>query len=243
MSKRRKSYRSKKAPGEKELIIRLVIMLFASVAMLVGIFFLSVPVLSRIVTFWDVIAPPKEVDTARKDTIPPPAPFVADAPSAVNTNFINLEGYAEAGATVKLYLNNGLAEQTLTDKNGDFEFEDLELHEGTNTIYTIAVDQAENESKKSKTFTVVVDKEPPELTVSEPADSFETDDARLELKGSTEPDASVFVNKHQAVVNREGSFSYNTLLKEGENKLLVEAVDRAGNKTVQELTVTYTPEN
>ncbi len=244
MTKRkRKSYRKKNTSGEKELITRLVIMLVASVALLFGIFFLSVPVLSRLVTFWDIIAPPQDVRQDNSDTIAPPAPFVADAPSAVNSKFINLQGYAEAGATVKLYLNSSEAASTIVDSNGDFEFKDIALYEGTNTLYVQAVDQAGNESEKSDTFTVVQDKEKPELTLEEPENGFETSDARLEIKGTTEPNASVFVNQHQAVVQPNGNFVFNTLLNEGENTLIIEAVDRAGNKTVQELTVTYTPES
>jgi hypothetical protein len=238
MTRRTRKHQTRSS-SEKELLMRLLIMLGASIALLVGIFFLSVPVLSRLVTFWDIISPPKEAQQSSEDTISPQAPFISNFPSAVNEKFIDLQGYAESGSTVELYLNDDLAEKTITDSNGDFEFKDIALYEGTNTFYAKAIDQAGNESPESEAFAVILDKEPPELVVNQPKDGFSTNDERMEISGTTEPNASVFVNQHQAVVQSDGSFSLSILLSEGENELVIEAVDRAGNKSTQELVGNY----
>ncbi len=241
MARRTRKYRSKHF-NEKELLVRLLLMLGASVVLLVGIFFLSVPVLSGMVSFWDLLSPPKEVQPSLEDTIPPQAPFISNFPSAVNENFIDLHGYAEAGATVKLYLNEKSAEKTIADNNGEFEFKNIALHEGTNAFYAIAVDQAGNESLESKPFAIVLDREPPDLIIEQPESDFSTDDEKIVVSGVTDPDASTFVNQHQAIVQSDGTFYLNILLDEGLNTLVVEAMDRAGNKTTQELSGTYTRE-
>lgn len=78
-----------------------------------------------------------------------------------------------------------------------------------------------------------VDKEPPELSVSEIYDGYETRLERLDLRGTTEEEAAVTFNG-EAILNDKGYFSVPFVLKEGENPYCIEVHDEAGNVTRME---------
>ena len=74
-----------------------------------------------------------------------------------------------------------------------------------------------------------------------PIKGFVSTENEIMVKGKTEEKATVTVNERFVVVGSEGNFEYSLTLSEGENKILIVAIDKAGNKTEKELKVTYTP--
>ncbi len=60
---------------------------------------------------------------------------------------------------------------------------------------------------------------------------------KVEIKGETEPGISIIVNansqKEEIVSTKEGIFTYNFQLKEGENKISFVAKDNAGNESAE----------
>jgi hypothetical protein len=79
------------------------------------------------------------------------------------------------------------------------------------------------------------------LTVTAPADNATVTSPNLTVRGVTKPGAEVSVNETDVVANGNGNFSANITLEEGDNYIVVVAVDVDGQVAEAELTATYTP--
>lgn len=70
---------------------------------------------------------------------------------------------------------------------------------------------------------------------------------KVEIKGETEPGISILVNANsqmeEIVSTKEGIFTYNFQLKEGENKIYFVAKDSAGNESAQSKVYTIIYDN
>lgn len=64
----------------------------------------------------------------------------------------------------------------------------------------------------------------------------------LKVSGKTKPKATVVVNEKEITADKEGNFSLNITLDEGENLISILAYDEDGNYAEEELTVNYEPE-
>jgi hypothetical protein len=76
-------------------------------------------------------------------------------------------------------------------------------------------------------LTMVLDADPPVLSVTFPDDPVQGD--RLRLDGTAEPGAEVFVGGAAVRTGTGGEFSHEVPLERGVNVVVVEAVDTAGN--------------
>lgn len=79
------------------------------------------------------------------------------------------------------------------------------------------------------------------LSVSSPKSGATVRSANLAVRGKTKARAEVFVNDMETTADAVGNFSANLTLEEGENYILVVAIDEMGNAAEKELTVTYDP--
>ena len=75
------------------------------------------------------------------------------------------------------------------------------------------------------------------LTISEPLDNEIINTSVVTVKGTTLPNASVFVNDKELKADAKGAFSTSVSLDEGENILSIVANDENGNFVEKELTV------
>lgn len=98
-------------------------------------------------------------------------------------------------------------------------------------------EQDETEESFKEKMGVLSDLTPPKLSIISPANGFKTETKTAVVKGETEKGAKILVNGKEAK-NKEGKFSLEVSLKEGENKIKVESIDKAGNKTVKSIIVT-----
>jgi len=95
------------------------------------------------------------------------------------------------------------------------------------------------ENRKESVFSgpreirVVKDVKPPVMEVEMPPSVLKMRDNKTdyELKGKTEKEASVFVNSIAVVITEQGEFSYSLKLKNGNNVIIIESIDLAGNIT------------
>jgi hypothetical protein len=78
------------------------------------------------------------------------------------------------------------------------------------------------------------------LTV-DTADGLVVKTNKLAIKGTTAPQAEVFVNDLDLKADAAGLFAGTLTLEEGANPISVTAVDDAGNSAETELTVNYEP--
>jgi len=170
------------------------------------------------------------------------APPVLDSfPEATASANIIISGIASKQQTINLYINNDLTNTTKAGDNGRFSFKET-IKQGENTIQAKAV-MGEKESDFSNIIVTAFKNAPPSLNVNFPTDdqSYSKDQNIADIRGITDTDVKVTVNGFWAITDDSGNFSYSLPLQDGENKIKVEAVDIAGNKTGKEIRVTYSP--
>lgn len=79
----------------------------------------------------------------------------------------------------------------------------------------------------------------PRLEIYSPTDNQRVTESQVVVKGRTDPDNSVSVNRNLTQLNDQGEFSYRLRLVSGENKIVVEATNRLGRKSSQARTVYF----
>lgn len=176
------------------------------------------------------------------DIVPPPIPQFTQPPEATSKDKVTLEGVTEPGATVKLFVNGPEKGSTTADNDGKFTFADIQLLSGNNTIFAKATDSTSNESEKSRTLTIVYDKDKPKIEITEPKDgeTVKNLNRRVMVKGKSNEQVEVKINGNVAIVNPDNTFELLLGVDDdGKVDIKIEAVDKAGNKTEQEITITY----
>jgi len=101
-----------------------------------------------------------------------------------------------------------------------------ELNSGSNEFAIRSTDIVGNHIDVVKT--IVRDSTVPKLILTSPEEGSWTNISQVEVKGITEIGATVFVNG-EPVQTYSGRFASMLFLTEGENRITVDAVDRAGN--------------
>src|SRR4030042_3042007 len=176
----------------------------------------------------------------KNDTTPPAPPRFNLLPEATNKKTIDINGTAEEGATVKIFINDR-EESVLSDKNGQFNL-NITLTKGENKISAIAKDLAGNESQKNDEKIIIFDEESPKLEIITPENNkqfFGSKERQVVIKGTSEEGVSVTINDRVVVVEDDGSFSFATSLSEGDNTFAIKAQDKAGNTTEISLTLKF----
>lgn len=185
----------------------------------------------------------EETTSVARDTLPPPPPLIDPLPEATNSAILEIVGEAEASSELSLFLNGETVKQMVIGDGGTFRVGDINLNEGDNNIYAVAVDMAGNKSQESVRQTITLDKEPPELSIEFPQNdqTLSGDEREIVIKGKTEEDAVITVNERKVVVDLNGSFETSYSLADGTNSIIIIAKDKAGNQTKEELVVNYRP--
>ena len=176
------------------------------------------------------------------DRIAPPPPVFSQVPEAVKDKKLTLNGITEPSATVKLYVNGPEKAQTTADNDGRFTFVDIELNSGNNTLFAKAADANQNESEKSKTFTIAFDDKKPEIDILVPKNGEEISnlDKRVLVQGKLNEEAEVKINGRQAVVKSDHTFELLLGVNEGNVEIKIEAKDKAGNVATESIFIKYT---
>jgi hypothetical protein len=172
--------------------------------------------------------------TVYLDTTPPTVTVTAPKVDGYTTNqdAVVVTGTTEPGATVKV--NDQIADNVA----GAFSKE-VKLGASQNKITVVVTDSVGN--AVSKEFFVSKDTIPPELTVQSPKDGAVVNAqslGKVEVRGKTEPGATVYVNGERAGLAGI-SFQAYVWLAQGNNTIDVVAYDEAGNMEPVTLSVTY----
>jgi bacillopeptidase F len=168
-------------------------------------------------------------------------PVLNSFPQATSSANIVISGLASKNQMINLYLNDNLINSSKSGDDGKFIFKTT-IKAGYNTIYAkVYVDGKESES--SNIINTAFKSAPPSLNIDTPSDgqSFSKDQNIVEIKGTTDIDVKVTVNGFWAITDNSGNYSYNLLLQNGENKVVVIATDTAGNKAEKDIKVNYSP--
>jgi hypothetical protein len=169
----------------------------------------------------------------------PPEPWDLDPPQGTVTRKYQflLNGTTDAGTVLR-----SQGEEWEVSPNGTFShWVTLGDSEGEQTIKLRLTDLAGNENIFD--YVVIVDRTPPSLTVDTDPDYRDfpyVNTSQVRVFGESEPNATVtvLINSQpvgEAVVNETGMWSIDVELVLGENDLLVDAWDPAGNRASVEI--------
>lgn len=141
-------------------------------------------------------------------------------------------GITEAEVQLNVQGNN-----VTVGADGSFQVP-IVLIPGDNQISLKATDRAGNVAQIVRK--VKYDPVKPFLTISFPPENFVTHEPKIEVSGVTKAESIVRVNQKQIFVDPAGAFKEVVPLKEGKNRILIEAVAPNGDKLQATRTVTYT---
>lgn len=133
-----------------------------------------------------------------------------------------------SGRTVEISLNGVLAATVTPDAEGLFAAP-LTLRDGPNAIAFTLVAGKDVIARSS--YTIVLDRQPPTLTVTKPRAGDAVDGPNVVVQGAAEAGATVIVNERQIVAAQDGSFTDTFSAAPGSLTVIVIARDRAGNET------------
>jgi len=179
----------------------------------------------------------------QEDTIPPRTPSYSVPISATKESSLEISGYGESASKVIAVVNG--TEYTTVDisEGGDFSLS-IELSDGENKIALYSKDAAENESSLGKEYNVIKDSTIPEVEWNSPEDNkivTNLRDKQIKVEGTLNETAKVYLNDTIVFVDDEGNFEDQFNLNDGENTLILKAVDRAGNEVEMTRKVTFKP--
>lgn len=235
------SLRAEEISAYRKFAVTLIVILgFAAF-----LYFWGVQIVATLGSVWTKFAPESPSAKTEEKESYVGAPRLDPMPSAINNlSLFSVSGFANNGVDIIILINDEEAKKVLADASGRFEAKDLKLQEGENKISAQAVSVNGQKSQPAKVISIVFDKTPPELAITEPIDGAEfkgSEQTWVVVSGATEPNCLITINEHQAIVDLEGNFRFQLRLSEGENPLKITAKDEAGNETVVELTVKYLP--
>lgn len=219
---------------KKKLLAQTFMYIGIAIVVLVMFIFLILPGFFSLITkLFDSSTP-----FAPEDKIPPQVPIISAPVPATNSASLKITGFGEPKSDLIFVLNNRNMSPEKIKEDGSFEKE-ITLELGENVLRAYSIDEAKNESSVTKDYKISYDNAPPELANIEPANdsSFETkNNQNITIKGEVkdETEVKIYINK-RLVLPKEGKFSYDLRLNEGENKIEIEAIDKALNTTKQEL--------
>ena len=157
-----------------------------------------------------------------------------DEVNYTNEDSILVEGMVTADGKVNIYVNDEKVASGDAENNR-FAIE-VELPLETNTIMATAeMDGVETEP--SKAVTVIKDKEAPVLEVIEPEDNKKMKEEVVHVRGSVVDNVGIeklLINDEEIEVDEDGNFHKRLLVDQGENLIVIRAVDLAGNERVVE---------
>ena len=96
----------------------------------------------------------------------------------------------------------------------------------------------------SNTVTVAFVKDAPKLEITSPEGETTISQRKqnpVTVKGKTDPGDKVYINDRLSFVSADGSFSGQVQLSEGDNTIVVRALNAAAVETTMEVLVHYTP--
>jgi hypothetical protein len=221
---------------KKRLIFTGILILFFVYALLAWI----LPALIGGLSFLNHSSTPKSNKSSTDNvTIAPP---ILNIPyEATNTATISINGYAQAGSKVEIYVDDDLKTAAQTTTDGSFQASGIELALGTNNIWGKTVDDKGTKSLSSKPIRIQYSNQKPKLEVDSPSDNqvVKGGDKKVTVSGVTDPGNDLRANDFKLIVNSEGKFSQTISINDGDNQITITSTDDAGNTNSVSRKVTY----
>ncbi len=218
---------------------RTYILLAGSVVLIVLAGLLGIPFIFQLTGTISNIAGGK-TSQDRRPGIKPSIPVFEQTLEATSSANVVIAGVADPKTQIELYQNGESNSLETTDDAGRFTFK-VGLKKGENTFTAQAISESGEKSDISNRYVILLLTGSPKLEISSPSDGFETKEKELLIKGKVDPGVTVTINDRVAIVDDEGNFSGYYSLSEGDNKIKVVGTDLAGNSTMSEITVKFSP--
>lgn len=218
----------------------LIIAILGVVAVAIFLFFYGVPLLINFSLFVQNSNRNNESDNPTTESSYIAAPYIDPLPSATNSARITVSGTSLPDHTVKVYLNNKEVREVVVDEKNSFKIRNFQLKEGENEIKTVALTNYGKRSSYSPVVKIEYKNKSPNLEVIYPVDQqIITGKNQVLIDGKTDTGVQVTINDYWAIVDEEGNFTYLLNLQSGDNKIIVRAIDTAGNEKTLEINVTF----
>lgn len=177
---------------------------------------------------------------AGEELLQPPTLFgIAEATQSAEISFSGLAPSSEG--IIEIYLNDRL-EDEIDLSSESFEVR-IDIKRGINTIKARYLNgNTKSPFTEEQIINYITEK--PKLEVNSPSDNqtFTKADKNIYVTGLTDPENDVTINSFRAIVDSDGSFRYLLQLNDGDNQIIVEALNPAGISTQTSLKVIYQPE-
>lgn len=223
---------------QQQMVRQTVLIIVTAIALLAAFIFYIMPQFIRLA---DGFLNGSSGILEDQDQVPPQTPILSAPVSATNSASLPVSGVGEAGSQVVLVLNGETLDEVEIDDEGEFKFK-VPLSEGENAMAVYSIDEAGNESVQTREYKVFLDTEAPSLELEDLEDG-KTIELRknqiTNIKGTTEPQAKVFINDRLVYAKSDGSFSMSYKLEEGDNQLKFRVVDKGGNQSEKEITLKF----
>lgn len=179
--------------------------------------------------------------TGNELVIKPNTPVFSQLPNATKESKIKINGYAQQGTTIKVYVNGPEKASTVTGNDGLFVIENVELIKGRNTIFAKAISQNGVESDTTQTFIIIYDTEAPKIEIETPKDgsTVKNLDKRITVKGKVNEKATITINNQTAIVRSDLTFEQVIGVNEGKVEIKIKAIDEAGNEKEEIIKINY----
>ena len=167
------------------------------------------------------------------------APIADSLPAYTRETQLQLTGKVpsfavQAGRSLQIVLNGAVISTSPLDPSGAFNAT-LALRDGSNTVGVALV--ADRDVVASSSYTVVLDRTPPTLTIAQPAAGSTVDAKNIIVSGTTEAGSTITVDGRMVVTSPDGGFTDSFSAPQGSVQITIVARDRAGNETTQKVTV------
>lgn len=229
--------RVKSKRATKQAVIYIII----SVAIILGMITWGVPAAARLAGLLIT----EDTGIGGDSELRPTPPVFSDIPEATNSAEVAVSGFAQPGVEIALYVNGSEYKKILSDESGVFDFDNVAVTEGENTIYAFAITSRGQESEQSRSYSIAVDKKPPELTLTSPEDGhiYRGSTERIaSFQGTVSEEGSrVTVGDRIAIVQTDGTFSLQYQMVEGDQEVSVKATDKAGNEQEVKVKIRWEP--
>ena len=165
---------------------------------------------------------------------------VDNVPVATNSAKIYVDGNVNGFNVLEFFVNNTSVKKVSLGKKTQFSELISGLKKGENEVYIKASSTEHTQIKKTNAHTVFYKADKLTLEISNPTDGSTVNTEEITVTGNTDhKDTTIDINGQPVVVDGAGAFQKIIRLKEGENKLVVNAEDIGGNTPSKTITVNY----
>ncbi len=226
---------------EKQAILNIILIVFGMIILFGALIIFGIPILINFSLTMEKFNKSNQSSNSTNNLSYIAPPNLNPMTSATNSASISVSGFGTPKTSVNLFVNNKLADKTTVKDDRSFNFDNIILNDGQNSIKAKTMSGDNQESDYSDPIIISFINKPPSLSIDSPQDGQTVKDDTMIVKGTIDPGDKVTINDFWAIADDQGKFSYTLKLQNGDNAIKFAVTDQAGNKTEKVLKVTYSP--